>query len=75
MSETATTETKKKAPATPAVAKPNYSRKTLRKMGREKRNLKLRSDKEFAKAFFEGRSKRSTEKKSKFRKKKQGKKA
>ena len=51
-----------KKPTTP------MSRKTLRKLGREKRTQKLRADKEFAKAFFEARSKRSAQKKQSFRK-------
>lgn len=50
-------------------------RKKARKEGREKRRLKLQSDKEFAKTFFEARSKRSNDKKTAFRKKKKGKKA
>jgi hypothetical protein len=49
---------------------PKGLRKHLRKVGRKKRALKLQSDKEFAKTFFAARSKRSTEKKSAFRKKK-----
>jgi hypothetical protein len=52
------------------TAKPNYSRKTLRALGRKKRNLKLAQDKEFAKTFFEAKSKRNTDKKVAFRKKK-----
>jgi hypothetical protein len=71
--ETTTTEApKKKGPK--GEPKPKYSRKTLRKLGRAKRAQRLQADKEFAKGFFEARSKRSTEKKSAFRKKKQGKK-
>jgi hypothetical protein len=58
----------------PATKKPDYSRKTLRKLGRDKRRKKLAGDKEFAKTFFEARSKRSIDKKSAFRKKKKGKK-
>lgn len=57
-----------------AAAKPNYSRKTLRKLGRQKRAKKLASDPEFKKAFFEGKSKRAGDKKSAFRKKKKNKK-
>lgn len=49
------------------------SRKTLRKKGRAKRTTKLKTDPEFKKAFFEGKSKRSIEKKAAFRKKKKGK--
>ena len=50
------------------------SRRTLRKKGRAKRKARLMTDAEFKKGFFEGKSKRSTEKKSAFRKKKKGKK-
>ena len=46
------------------------SRRTLRALGRKKRTLKLRSDKEFATTYFAAKSKRSTDKKSGFRKKK-----
>jgi hypothetical protein len=56
---TAQTETKKT---------PDYSRKTLRKMGRVKRMEKLAKDPEFKKAFFEGRAKRSADKKLAYRK-------
>ncbi len=49
-------------------------RKFKKKLGRGKRALKLKTDKEFAKTFFEARSKRSTDKKSTFRKKKNKKK-
>jgi hypothetical protein len=59
---------------TPTTPKAKLGRKTLRKLGRDKRKTKLASDKEFAKGFFEARSKRSIEKKSAFRKKKKGKK-
>ena len=50
------------------------SRKTLRKKGRAKRVTKLKSDAEFRKAYHDGKSKRSIEKKAAFRKKKRGKK-
>lgn len=50
------------------------SRRTLRKKGRMKRAERLQKDMEFRKGYFEGKSKRSTEKKSAFRKKKKGKK-
>jgi hypothetical protein len=52
-------------------AKPG--RRTLRKLGRDKRNTKLATDKEHAGKYFEAKSKRSVEKKSAFRKKKAGK--
>ena len=57
-----------------AAEKTKPSRKTLRKKGRVKRAKKLVSEPEFRKAYFEGKSKRSTEKKAAFRKKKRGKK-
>lgn len=50
--------------------KPNYGRKTLKKMGRDKRTAKLKTDKEFAKTYFAAKSKRSTDNKLAFRKKK-----
>jgi hypothetical protein len=62
------------AEAAAATPTPNYSRRTLKTLGRKKRKLKLQTDKEFARKYFESRSKRSTEKKSAFRKKKKGKK-
>lgn len=46
------------------------SRKTLRTEGRKKRVAKLKTDREFAKSFFEAKSKRSNERKTAFRKKK-----
>jgi hypothetical protein len=49
------------------------SRRTLRKKGRVKRKEKLQKDPAFKSAYFEGKSKRSTEKKAAFRKKKKGK--
>ncbi len=76
MTETATTAQPSPRPATPPpVAKVDpRSRRTLRALGRKKRQLKLKTDSAFAKAFFESKSKRSTEKKSGFRKKKKSKK-
>ena len=59
--------------ATATTEKTAPSRKTLRKKGREKLTAKLKTDKEFAKTYFESRSKRSNEKKAAFRKKKKGK--
>jgi hypothetical protein len=50
-----------------ATEKPNYSRKTLRAIGREKRNERIRTDKDFAKQYFEGKSKRSAAKKVAFK--------
>lgn len=54
----------------PEKKTPVTSRKKIRAAARKKRKLKLRTDKEFAKTYFEGRSKRSIEKKAAFRKKK-----
>ena len=68
-----TTETEVKA-AKPAAgtAAPatQVSRKKKKDLGRKKRVLKLKTDKAFAKAFHEGKSKRAADKKSAFRKKK-----
>lgn len=44
------------------------SRRKLRALARKKRTLKLRTDKEFAKGYFEARSKRSADKKTAYRK-------
>jgi hypothetical protein len=65
--------------STPAAANasPELARalkKKARRAGKKKLVAKLRGDKEFAKTYFEARSKRSTEKKSAFRKKKSRKK-
>ena len=67
MSETTTAT----APSTP---KAKLGRKTLKKLGRDKRKAKVLADKEFAKALFAGKSKRSVDKKQAFRKKKKSKK-
>jgi hypothetical protein len=45
-------------------------RRSLKKLGRDKRKAKLQADKAFAKTFHEAKSKRSIEKKNAFRKKK-----
>jgi hypothetical protein len=50
------------------------SRATIKKLGRDKRKTKLKTDATYATAFFEARSKRAIEKKAAFRKKKSGKK-
>ena len=77
-------DTQTAAEATPATEKAKvpqnpprdakWGRKRVRAEGRNKRNLKLKTDKEFAKAHFAAKSKRSTDKKSTFRKKKSKKK-
>jgi hypothetical protein len=59
---------------TPSLAVKRATRRKARRAGDKKRTLKLQSDKEFAKGFFAGRSKRSVDKKQTFRKKKSGKK-
>ena len=51
-------------------AKTKPGRKTLRKVGRVKRNAKIVADKEFATKYFEGKSKRAADKKTAFRKRK-----
>ena len=79
----ASAETTKAAPAKKAVRvtltgtdliKKRALRRRLRKAGREKLTTKLVGDKAFAKTYFDGRSKRSTDKKAAFRKKKSKKK-
>jgi hypothetical protein len=62
-----TTTAEKKTP------KAKLSRKTKKKIGRDKRKAKLK-DPVAKKAYFEAKSKRSAESKSAFRKKKRGKK-
>jgi hypothetical protein len=66
MSNTATENVNEKA-------KKAALRKQKKKEGRAKRKAKLSTDKEYAKAFFEAKSKRSAERKAAFRKKKKGK--
>jgi len=60
-------------PAT-ETAKSAPSRKTLRTAGRKKREARLKTDAEYRKTYHEAKSKRSTDKKAAFRKKKKGKK-
>ncbi len=52
----------------PAVDRSKLSRKTLKALGRKKRIAKLRTNPDFRKAYFEGRSKRSNDKKVAYRK-------
>ncbi len=70
----ATTEKAAKAPkvklAGAELAAKRTQRRKLKTAGRKKRALKLATDKEAAKVFFEGRSKRANDKKAAFRKKK-----
>ena len=55
---------------TAATPKAKLGRRSIKKMGRDKRKAKVQNDKEFAKALFAGKSKRSADKKVAFRKKK-----
>jgi hypothetical protein len=55
---------------TSSTPKSKLGRRTLRKLGRDKRKTKIVADKEFAKKLFDGKSKRSADKKVAFRKKK-----
>lgn len=64
-------ETTSGTTAQPSVAK---SRKVLKREGRQKRVAKLRTNLEFAKTYFEAKSKRSQDKSASFRKKKKNKK-
>ncbi|MGK5087467.1 hypothetical protein WDW86_07905 [Bdellovibrionota bacterium FG-2] len=57
-------------PAAAAAGTPKLSRKTVKAKGRVKRKERLVKDKEFAKAYFAAKSKRSVDKKAAFRKKK-----
>jgi hypothetical protein len=60
------------AEATTTAAAPTSSkvtsRRKLRALSRKKRASKIVSDKEFAKSFFEAKSKRSTDKKAAYKK-------
>jgi len=64
-------EEKKKGPRGPnkmPSKKANLSRRTLRDAARAKKRLLLAKDKEFAKGYFDAKSKRSAQKKVAFRK-------
>ena len=52
------------------TAAKTLGRRTIKKLGRDKRKAKLQTDKEFSKTFHAAKSKRSIEKKNAFRKKK-----
>ncbi len=58
------------ATPTQTTPKAKLGRRSIKKMGRDKRKAKVQNDKEFAKALFAGKSKRSADKKVAFRKKK-----
>lgn len=72
MSENTETTPAPKKPSGPAPksAKEGLGRRTIKKLGRDKRKAKMATDKEYAAKFFEGRKKRSDDKKTAFRKKK-----
>lgn len=72
MSETTETTPAPKKPTGPAPksAKEGLGRRTIKKMGRDKRNAKIAGDKEFAGKYFAAKAKRSDDKKTAFRKKK-----
>lgn len=72
MSTTETTAAQTPKATDPAVLK--NTRKKKKTEGRKKRAQKLKTNKEFAKIFFDAKSKRSTDKKAAFRKKKSKKK-
>ena len=55
---------------TAATPKAKLGRKTIKKIGRDKRKAKIQTDKEFAGKYFAAKSKRSIDKKNAFRKKK-----
>lgn len=69
---TASSTTSTQSATAPAT---RTARKKSRRATKKKLMTKIRGDAEFAKGYFEARSKRSTEKKAKFRKKKSRKKA
>ncbi|MGK5083176.1 hypothetical protein WDW37_07700 [Bdellovibrionota bacterium FG-1] len=69
----ATAQTNAQAPTT-EIAKKRALRRQKKTAGRKKLTAKLKTNKEFAKTYFEGRSKRANEKKVAFRKKKSRKK-
>ena len=72
MSETETTAPapKKSTGPAPKSAKEGLGRRTIKKLGRDKRKTKLANDKEFAGKYFAAKSKKSDDKKTAFRKKK-----
>ena len=75
MSETETTPAPKKStgPA-PVSIKDKLGRRKIKKLGRDKRKVKLATDKEFAGKYFAAKAKKSDDKKTAFRKKKSKKK-
>ena len=59
---------KKAAPAAVPAKGTVTSRRKLRALGRKKRAFKLRTNPEFAKTYFEARTKRAADKKVAYRK-------
>lgn len=74
MATAQTTPSASTAGATTDLAKKRALRRRKKAEGRKKLSAKLKTDKEFSKTFFEGRSKRANDKKVAFRKKKSKKK-
>ena len=70
----ATAQTTATSAAATDLTKKRALRRTKKAAGRKKLTAKLKTDKEFAKTFFEARSKRANDKKVAFRKKKSRKK-
>lgn len=68
--ETTAPAPKKPSGPAPKSAKAGLGRRKIRKLGRDKRNAKIVADKEFATKYFAAKAKRSDDKKSAFRKKK-----
>ena len=58
---------------TATTPKAKLGRRKMKKIGRDKKKLKLHADKEYATKFFEAKSKRASDKKVAFRKKKSAK--
>jgi hypothetical protein len=71
---TTQTENTQTTPKAPAAKVAPGTKKRARRAGKKKLVAKLRANRETAKTYFEARSKRSTEKKAAFRKKKSKKK-
>ncbi len=73
MSETETTAApapKKSTGPAPKSLKDGLGRRKIKKLGRDKRKAKIATDKEFAGKYFAAKAKKSDDKKSAFRKKK-----
>jgi hypothetical protein len=68
--ETVAPAPKKPSGPAPKSAKEGLGRRTIRKLGRDKRKAKIATDKEFAGKYFASKAKKSDDKKTAFRKKK-----